>query len=332
MCTAASLLAEDHYFGRNLDLEYSYNETVVIAPRNYCFKFREVDNIDSHYAMIGMAFVVDNYPLFYEACNEKGLSMAGLNYYEAEYKEYDENKDNVTPFEFIPWILSQCEDVKEALELIKKINLVNISFSEELSLSPLHWMISDRNQSIVVECEADGLKVYYNPIGVMTNSPSFDKQAFNLNNYRHLSSKTPRNSFSENLQLDVYSRGMGGIGLPGDLSSASRFVKAAFTLHNVLIGKTEEENVNQFFHVLGSVTQQRGCCEVAQGQYEYTIYSSCINTDKGIYYYKTYYNSQISAVNMYDYDLTNEELDIYPLIDTPQINYQNGKKEEYMFN
>ena len=166
----------------------------------------------------------------------------------------------------------------------------------------------------------------------MTNSPSFDKQLFNLNNYRHLSAKTPENTFSESLDLDVYSRGMGGIGLPGDLSSSSRFVKVAFTLHNVLIGSSEEENVTQFFHILGSVTQQKGCCEVDEGKYEYTIYTSCMNTDKGIYYYKTYFNSQINAIEMYNYDLTEEDLAIYPLNDYPDINFQNGKKEEYMFN
>lgn len=332
MCTAASFLADDHYFGRNLDLEYSYNETVVITPRNYPLKFRQVDNMDSHYAIIGMAFVVDNYPLYYEACNEKGLAMAGLNYYEAEYKEFDEDKDNITPFEFIPWVLSQCESVKDAIELIKNINLLNENFSEELPLSPLHWMISDKKQSIVVECEDNALKIYHNPFNVMTNSPSFDKQAFNMNNYRHLSAKTPENTFSDNIHLDVYSRGMGAIGLPGDLSSASRFVKVAFTLQNILKGTGEEENVSQFFHVLGSVTQQRGCCEVDEDKYEYTIYSSCMNTDKGIYYYKTYYNSQITAINMYNYDLTEEDLAIYPLVDVQQINYQNNKNEEYMFN
>lgn len=332
MCTSISLLAEDHYFGRNLDLEYSYNESVVITPQDYSFKFREVDDIDSHYAIIGMAFVVDNYPLYYEACNEKGLGMAGLNYPKAVYKEYDENKDNITPFEFIPWILSQCESVAQAMELIENINLVNINFSDELSLSPLHWMISDKNESIVVECEKKGLKVYKNKANVLTNAPSFDKQLFNLNNYRHLSSKTPENTFSESLELDTYSRGMGAMGLPGDLSSSSRFVRATFTLHNLIIGDSEEENVNQFFHTLESVSQTRGCCEVEPDKYEYTIYSSCINTDKGIYYYKTYYNSQINAVNMYNYDLTSDELAIYPLNEYPEINYQNSKKEEYMFN
>ena len=329
MCTSISFQTEDdHYFGRNLDLEYSYNETVVITPQNYQFKFREVDNIKSHHAIIGMAYVVDDYPLYYDACNEKGLAMAGLNYPAAVYHELSETRDNVASFEFIPWILSQCETVAEAIELIEKVNITNASFSEKLPASPLHWMISDKKNSIVVESDQKGLMIYFDPVGVMTNAPSFDKQAFNLKNYRNISNKTLPNLFSSNIELEVYSRGMGTIGLPGGLDSASRFVKAAFTLQNIKKGKTEEENVNQFFHVLGSVYQQKGCCEVDEDKYEYTIYSSCMNTNKGIYYYKTYNNTQINAVNMYNVDLTDDKLVIYPLNDTPSINYQNREDED----
>lgn len=323
MCTAASFNSKSHYFGRNLDLEFSYNETVVITPRNYTLPFRKEENIDTHYAIIGMAFVVENYPLYYDATNEKGLSMAGLNFPEAKYYEINKEKDNITPFEFIPWILGQAENIKEAKKLIENINLVNINFSEQLPLSPLHWMISDKNESIVIECMEDGMKIYDNPIGVMTNSPSFDKQLFNLNNYRHLSRKTPDNTFSEKIELDTYSRGMGAIGLPGDLSSMSRFVKVAFTHENVLENDDEIKSVNQFFHILESVYQQKGCCEVAPGKYEYTIYSSCVNTDKGIYYYKTYDNSSINAVKMHNYDLESNELAVYPLIEEQEINFQN---------
>lgn len=323
MCTAASFNSKSHYFGRNLDLEFSYNETVVITPRNYTLPFRKEENIDTHYAIIGMAFVVENYPLYYDATNEKGLSMAGLNFPEAKYYEINKENDNITPFEFIPWILGQAENIKEAKKLIENINLVNINFSEQLPLSPLHWMISDKTESIVIECMEDGMKIYDNPIGVMTNSPSFDKQLFNLNNYRHLSRKTPDNTFSEKIELDTYSRGMGAIGLPGDLSSMSRFVKVAFTHENVLENDDEIKSVNQFFHILESVYQQKGCCEVAPGKYEYTIYSSCVNTDKGIYYYKTYDNSSINAVKMHNYDLESNELAVYPLIEEQEINFQN---------
>jgi len=335
MCTAASFQTEeDHYFGRNLDLEYSYNETVVITPQKYEFKFRQVDNITSHYAIIGMAFVVENYPLYYDACNEKGLAMAGLNYPEAIYRETNDNKNNIASFEFIPYILSQCETVPEAIELIENINLLNMDFSQQFPSTGLHWMISDKEHSIVIESDKKGLMIYSNPINVMTNAPSFDKQAFNLKNYRHLSHKTPKNTFSQSVDLNAYSRGMGTIGLPGGLDSVSRFVKVAFTLQNSLIFDDEEDNVNQFFHILGSVEQQKGCCEVAEDKYEYTIYSSCMNTTKGIYYYKTYNNTQINAVDINSVDLTNNQLYVYPLNDNASINYQNmdDEDEKIMYN
>ena len=121
-----------------------------------------------------------------------------------------------------------------------------------------------------------------------------------------------------------YSRGMGGLGLPGDLSSMSRFVKASFTKMNSLSSEDELESVSQFFHILGSVEQQRGLAFISEpDKYEITIYSSCVNTDKGIYYYKTYENSQINAVNMNNEDLNSETLISYPLINKQNVNYQN---------
>lgn len=324
MCTAATYTTKDHYFGRNLDLEFSYNETVTVTPRNYPFQFRKVKALESHYAMIGMAFVVDNYPLYYDATNEKGLSMAGLNFPEnADYKQEAEGKDNVTPFEFIPWILGQCSTIKEVKELLGRINLININFSEKLPLSPLHWMISDRNESITVESVKEGVKIYDNPVGILTNNPTFDIQIFNLNNYVNVTREVPENRFSSAIALDAYSRGMGGIGIPGDLSSSSRFVKAVFTKLNSVSGTSESESISQFFHILGSVNQERGCVRLAEDTYEITIYSSCCNVDKGVYYYKTYENSQITGVDMHNENLDNQSLVSYPLIKEQQIKIQN---------
>ena len=103
MCTAISLRTSDHYFGRNLDLEYCYTESVVITPRNFTLTFRHKLPLKKHLAMIGMAYVCDGYPLYYDATNEAGLSMAGLNFPEyADYKPAAARKDNSTPFEFIP--------------------------------------------------------------------------------------------------------------------------------------------------------------------------------------------------------------------------------------
>ncbi len=324
MCTAITYNTNNHYFGRNLDLEYSYKETVTIMPRNYELKFRKVENINNHYAIIGMAYVSEDYPLYYDAINEKGLGMAGLNFPgNADYKEVIEGKNNIAPFEFIPYVLAQCANLDEVKKLLENINIALINFSDELPVSPLHWIISDKEKSITVESVKDGLKIYDNPVGVLTNNPTFDIHMFNLNNYMSLSVEQPVNNFSKDLNLNIYSRGMGALGLPGDLSSASRFVKATFTKLNSKSGNSEIESISQFFHILGSVYQQRGCVHMGDGKYEITIYSSCCNMDKGIYYYKTYENSQIIAVDMYKENLDNKELISYDLIKDQEILMQN---------
>jgi len=327
MCTAVTYKTKDHYFGRNLDLEYSYNETVTITPRNYVFQFRKMGKLESHFAMIGMAYIVEEYPLYYDATNEKGLSVAALNFPEnADYKPYCYGKDNITPFELIPWILGQCSTVDETKKLLARINLLNEDFSDELPLSPLHWIISDKECSITLESVKSGIKVYDNPVGVLTNNPMFDYQIFNLNNYMRLTNGEPENKFVANnsdLKLKTYSRGMGAIGLPGDASSMSRFVRATFVKMNSVSGDTENESVSQFFHILKSVEMQRGCVKAGEKLYAITIYSSCCNIDRGIYYYTTYGNSQIHAVDMHKENLRGSALIAHQIKKEPIIEYQN---------
>ncbi len=324
MCTAVSYKNGDFYFGRTLDYEYSYYEEVTVCPRNFPFNFRHTCAVENHYALIGMAYVLDGYPLFYDAANEKGLAMAGLNFVgNAHYQKPREGKDNVASFEFIPYILSKCADLNEAKELLKNVNLTDAPFSDKMPPSQLHWIISDKDASITVESVEDGLKIYDNPVGVLTNNPAFDMQMQNLNNYIGLSAKDPKNNFSDKLNLKTYSRGMGAMGLPGDLSSQSRFVRAAFTKMNSVAPENQTESVSQFFHIMSSVAQARGCCELANGEYEITIYTSCCDCDKGIYYYTTYTNRQINAVNMHAAELDGNKLSRFPLIKGEHINMQN---------
>lgn len=326
MCTAVTYTTKNHYFGRNLDLEYSYHETVTITPRHFPFNFVGGMHMEKHYAIIGMAYVCENYPLYYDATNEKGLSMAGLNFPgNAVYpKRKEPEKIAVTPYELIPWILGQCENLEQARELIEKTCLIHVDFNANLPLSPLHWMIADQNGSIVVEPLEKGLRIYDNPFGVMTNNPTFDRQLFNLNNYLHLTREPIQNTFGG--ELEVYSRGMGTMGLPGGLDSASRFVKAVFTKMNSISGESELESISQFYHILGSVDQQRGLVHLGENRYEITIYSSCCNMDKGIYYYKTYENSRITAVDMHHEDLDGRQLISYPLIQGQDVYYQNARQ------
>ena len=324
MCTAATYHTKDHYFGRTLDYEVSYGEEVVVTPRNYPFHFRHMGSLPRHYAIIGMATVAGEYPLYYDATNEKGLSMAGLNFPgNADYKPLAEGKDNVATFELIPWILGQCATVQEARAYLDRMNLANTPFSPQFPVSPLHWIIADRDCAITVESVREGIRIYDNPVGILTNNPPFDYQMTNLTNYMSLSTEPPENHFSDRLSLTPYSRGMGMLGMPGDLSSASRFVRAAFTKLHSVSGTSESESISQFFHILGSVAQQRGCVHMGEGKYEITIYTSCCNTDRGIYYYTTYENSQITGVDMHRENLEGQTLSRYPLVTGQRIHVQN---------
>ena len=337
MCTAATYHTKDFYMGRTLDYEFSYGNEIAITPRKYEFIFRHahkegefIRHVDgktvfqTKYAIIGMAHVAGKYPLYYDAVNEKGLGMAGLNFVgNAVYQDEQDGKENIAQFEFIPWILGTCATLEEAKVLLSRINLTNTPFSEGLPTSPLHWILADESGAVTIESMKDGIHIYENPVGVLTNNPPFEQQMFQLNNYMHLSPRQPENKFSDELSLHTYSRGMGALGLPGDLSSMSRFVRVAFTKMNAVSGDSEKESVSQFFHILGSVDQQRGCCEVADGKYEITLYTSCWNANRGIYYYTTYENHQITAVHMHRENLDGTELVCYPMITGEQILDQN---------
>ena len=319
MCTAITYKTEDFYFGRNLDYEAGYGESVVVVPRNFPFGDEK-----EHYAMIGTAHVLNGYPLFYDAVNEKGLCAAGLNFVgNAFYGKEIEGKKNIAQYEFIARLLGSCADIAEARDFLSDINITDTPFCEGLPSAQLHWMIADKNGCIVVESMRDGVHVYDDPVGVLTNNPPFPIQLFSLNDYMALSPKSPENRFSPDLGLKTYSRGMGAMGLPGDLSSRSRFIRAAFVRENSLSGKSENESVSQFFHILGSVEQQRGCCEVRDGEFEITLYSCCFNADKGIYYYKTYENGGITAVDMRREDLDGKEIISFPMKNETQIFFEN---------
>jgi len=201
--------------GRTLDYEFSYGEEIVITPRRFPIALRHGGVMDTHYAIIGTAHVADGFPLYYDAVNEKGLGMAGLNFVgSAQYAEVVPDRENIAQFEFIPRLLGRCATLAEAREALRTLNLTGTPFSERLPASQLHWLLADKSGAVVIESVADGLKVYDDPAGVLTNNPPFPQQMFALNNFMHLSPKQPENLFSDALPLTLYSRGMGALGLP----------------------------------------------------------------------------------------------------------------------
>lgn len=324
LCTAINLITSSHYFGRTLDLEYSYSEQAVITPRNFVFNFLNNPQQKNHYAIIGIATVANSYPLYYDAANEKGLSIAGLNFpNNAYYSDFKSNKINLAPFELIPFVLARCESVIDAVKLLENVNITSKNFNDDYKSTPLHWIISDKNESVTIEPLKCGLKIYENKVGVLTNNPPFDWHLTNLVNFINLSSNEPQNRFCEDLDLTHYSRGMGAVGLPGDFSSASRFIRASFVASNSVCTNSEQESVSQFFHILNSVSVPRGSVRLPNKKQVITVYSNCYNADKGLLYYTSYENSQITCVDMNREDLNQTNLICYDLILNQQIKYQN---------
>ena len=308
-----------------MDLDYSFNELALIIPKNYKINFKEINSISSHFAIIGIGCIVDNYPLLAEAANEKGLAIAALNFpSNATYYQKVESKINLAPYELMLYLLAKCENITQVKLVLNNINVVDIDFNEKIKNTPLHFMVSDKECSIVIETLKDKIHIYDNPFNVLTNNPPFNYHKENVNNYMNLSINDPINSFDSNLTLSSYSYGMGALSLPGDFSSTSRFIKTLFIKNNMEMFNDEFSNVRQFFNCLDSVKMIKGIVKTHSG-FEYTRYSSCINLDKGLLYYKTYDNPYINVIDMYEIDLDSNKLIYYHMITTFKICKQNKK-------
>lgn len=314
MCTAVFDNRCGHYFGRTLDLEYSLGEEVVICPGRYELSFLNVRAGECHLAIMGTAAVRDGFPLYYDAVNEAGVAAAALNFpISAKYSDYRAGRLNLASFELIPYLLGSCTDLGEVKKQLSRVNVTSTAFSEALAASPLHWIFADRSGSLVFECSESGAFVYDNPIGVLTNEPRFEYQLIRLSDYMGLDAKAPKNNLSGEYDPIRYSRGLGGFGLPGDFSSASRFVRATFVKNH--ISADGAEGVERFFHIMDSVFVPRGCVVTDEGREVETVYTSAIDLDTLTYHYTTYSSRNVRSVRFAEGRMLGSALLRYPMKD-----------------
>lgn len=347
MCTAISLNGKKHLFGRNLDLDLTYGEKVAVMPRGYTFPFKNAKKTYTPYAVIGMAAVVEQgendkggIPLFFDGMNECGLAGAGLNFPEnAHYvPPYSVGEDfyAVAPFELLSWVLCRCKDLTEAKMLLNKTRIVDIPFSSEIPNTPLHWIFSDKSGDITVEQTREGLNVYDNPVGVLTNNPPLRYQLENLEKYSYLGTDNRTRAdfkmrkgteegvrFYEERGYSSRSNGMGAVGLPGDVSSKGRFVRAAFARENSSAYDGENGEISQFFHLLDFVQVVKGLCKTDGGRDHFTQYSCCMDTEMGVYFYTTYQNRRISCIDLHRCELDGERTVAFELLKEENIFNQN---------
>lgn len=321
MCTAISYRG---LAGRTLDLEYSFCEEVVITPRNWKRSFIFHGELPTKYAIVGMAYVHRGVPLYYDALSESGLYMAALNFpgY-ASYRAKIDGMTNLASAELIPYILGIAGSIAEAEKMLRGINITPDSISADLPATELHWHLTDGRETLVIEPRGNGLEITVNPHNVLTNAPNFVYHTAKIADFSHISPTQPRKTEKSG---HLYSRGMGAIGLPGDYSSSSRFVRAAFLVENVTefdsiypqIERKEEKNENifsqisektekiknispqksengieeavaAFFHITDSVAVPYGAVLTDEGRAVYTVYTSCADIQSGRYYFTTYH-------------------------------------------
>lgn len=329
MCTGLALETKDglHLFGRNMDIEYSFNQSIIFIPRNFkCVNKSNKKELTTKYAVLGMGTIFDDYPTFADGMNEKGLGCAGLNFpvYVSYSKEDIEGKTNIPVYNFLLWVLANFSSVEEVKEALKNANIVDIPISKNIPNTTLHWMISDiTGKSIVVEQTNEKLNVFDNNIGVLTNSPTFDWHVANLNQYVSLRyNQVPEFKLGDQ-SLTALGQGTGLVGLPGDFTPASRFVRVAFLRDAMIKNDKDSIDLIEFFHILNNVAMVRGSTRTIEEKSDITQYTSCMCLEKGIYYYNTYENNQINAIDMNKENLDGNEIKTYKYNKTLSINHVN---------
>lgn len=329
MCTALTLKTKDgyHLFGRNMDVEYSFNQSIYLIPRNFQYTNHATDEQNTtKYAILGMATIIDHHPCLADGFNEKGLACAGLNF--PGFVHYEDHitpgKTNIPPYDLILWVLSNFETLDEVKAALTKVNIVKIPLGENVPIPTLHWIVTDNTgQSIVIESTADKFSVYDNTAGVLTNSPTFDWHLINLRQYMHLSTHQPKVESWGDLELTTLGQGQGAFSLPGDSSPISRFVRIAFFRAHSNVGEDEMSAVTEFFHLLSSVAMIKGSVTTNEGMDDLTLYTSCMCQEKGIYYYTTYNNQRINMIDLNKEDLDAAEIKMFEFKDKQDINHQN---------
>lgn len=300
MCTALNEIGKYHLFGRTLDLEYSLDEEVVITPRRYEFDFLHEGRLYEHYAIVGTAHVSGGIPLYYDAMNEKGLCAAALRFpILAQYREKDQNKRNLASFELIPWLLCNFDSAEAAKSALTEVNITPESFSAALSTTPLHWIVGDSKHTFVIESAEEGLKIYDDPYGVLTNAPDFPSQCRLLEKH-----------------------GEGCDPMLGDLSSSSRFIRAINAETYTLPAEKKTQAISRFFHVLGTVNQPHGLFRADERQLR-TVYTSCMDTEEMVYYFTTYDCRKIRGVKLRNAHLDLDSLSSFPMKRKEWVHFLN---------
>ena len=313
MCTGVRFSDDqgNMYMGRNLDWSVGYGQKVVVTPRNYEYESAFLGKMKPRAgAIIGMAIVVGDKPLYFDCYNEEGLGIAGLNFpgYAAYEPKEVAGKTNVAAYEFPLWVVINFKTVDEVRKALAKVAIVAKPVNDQFPVSELHFIIGDGKQSIVVEYTKNGMEIFENAVDVLTNQPGYSWHQENLRNYMNLFPQMPPLVKWGKAELKPFGSGSVMRGLPGDFYSPSRFVRVAYYNTHYPVKTTEAENVSRLFHTLAGVAMIDGGAEMADGKCEITVYTGGYSAAAKTYYYSTYEDPAIVATPMSKFDLDSEKV------------------------
>ena len=301
---------ENMYFGRNLDWSVGFGQKVLITPRDYILNSAFLGERSSKYALIGMGIVAEGTPLYFDCGNEAGLAVAGLNF--PGYAQYEDapvqGKRNIAAYEFPLWVAMSFQSVDEVESALKETVIVAKPFNEKYPVSMLHWIVGDKDRSIVVEYTENGMEVFRDDVDVLTNQPGFGWHRENLRNYMNVDSGMPDSVNWQDAKMKPFGAGSLMRGLPGDHYSTSRFVRAAYHNTHYPAQSTESENISRLFHTLASVAMIDGASQMSDGNFEKTIYTGGFSSATNTYYFNTYEDSAIRSVRLEDYGVDGREV------------------------
>ncbi|MDO5721128.1 MAG: linear amide C-N hydrolase [Actinomycetaceae bacterium] len=308
------------YFGRSMDIDCSFGEHLVVSPRAAKRSYKHLDNPPTtQMSLMGMASVVNETALYAEAISESGLYCAGLNFPRtAHYGKPISGAINLAPYELIPYLLTQARDLNQAREILRQVNLCDTAFMPGLPVAPMHFFLSDGGNHLIIEPQADGIHIYEDDLGVLTNNPPYPTHRANIENYLHLSTA---NRGGGVIEPTAYGEGLGLVGLPGDFSPMSRYVRTAIlkAAAQQVPAQHSPEPVFEVLHLLHAVAMVRGSVVTAAGNYDITRYFACFGQEDLTCTFHTYDNFQPYAVRLRDHDLDSSDLVVYPLPEAGEL-------------
>lgn len=327
MCTSLTYENSrgDHFLARTMDFAFELGGQPIFMPRQQEIS-GDAGTFTTKYGFIGAGRNLSHY-IFVDGVNEFGLGAAAL--YFRGYAKYQQSapadKLSIAPHDVVAWTLGNAQSVADLRELVKHIQILDVPVSLLGLTTPMHFIFSDpTGDTAVLEATSADLHLIDDPVGVMANSPELSWHLQNLSTYGTLQAAERPLQDRLGYQLPTQGPGTGALGLPGDYTSPSRFVRTVFNKHYSEAAADTPSTLTTLQHLLDGVTIPKGVKLMADGTSDYTQYRGYACLDDRAYYMEPYDNQELQGICLTDEMLNDWDTPVeYPLDHTPHVKHLN---------